>query len=116
MQRDQHDPRLYTYIYVSKTVASLLEALAKIDLQWDGTSAFANALDALPPMRQINALYHWLIWQKVSPPSHAQMAEWAAQLFRMAPSSKPQLAGGHDFVIRRTNNRLVLQSKSDHKP
>ena len=94
----------------------MLEALAKIDLRWDGANAFADALDTMALMRQVNALYHWLIWQKVPPPSHAQITEWAAQLFRLAPTSKPQLAGGHDFVIRRSNNRLVLQSKSDHKP
>ena len=90
----------------------MLEALAKIDLQWDGEIASADALDALPMPRQINALYHWLHWQNVSPPSYAQLAEWAQQLFRAAPLSKPQRAGGHDFVIRRTNNRLVLQSPS----
>ena len=93
----------------------MLEALAKIDLQWDGKTASVAALDALPIQRQINALYHWLTWQKVAAPSHAQLAEWAAQLFRPAPLSKPQLAGGHDFVIRRTNNRLVLQSISPPK-
>lgn len=88
----------------------MLDALAKIDLQWDGENAFAGALDRLPPARQINALYHWLTWQKVSAPSQLQLAEWASQLFRPAPAGKPQLAGGHDFVIRRTNNRLVLQT------
>ena len=94
----------------------MLEALAKIDLRWDGTNAFADALDTMVQTRQVNALYYWLIWQKVPPPSHAQIAEWSAQLFRTAPQSKPQLAGGHDFVIRRANNRLVLEWKSDHKP
>ncbi len=89
----------------------MLEALAKIDLQWDGETAFADALDTLPQSRQINALYHWLGWQAVSAPSQLQLTEWAAQLFRPAPLGKPQLAGGHDFVIRRTNNRLVLRSK-----
>lgn len=89
----------------------MLEALAKIDLRWDGETAFADALDGLPQSRQINALYHWLGWQAVPAPSQLQLTEWAAQLFRPAPAGKPQLAGGHDFVIRRTNNRLVLQSK-----
>ena len=89
----------------------MLEALAKIDLRWDGETAFADALDTLPQSRQINALYHWLGWQAVPAPSQLQLTEWATQLFRLAPASKPQLAGGHDFVIRRTNNRLVLQSK-----
>jgi tRNA(Ile)-lysidine synthase len=86
----------------------MLAELAKIDLRWDGENAFAETLDSLPSARQINALYHWLGWQKVSAPSQAQLAEWAAQLFRSGPTDKPQLAGGHDFVIRRTNNRLLL--------
>ena len=89
----------------------MLEALAKIDLQWDGENAFSQSLDSLPAPRQINALYHWLTWQKVAPPSQLQLADWASQLFRVSPEGKPQLAGGHDFVIRRTNNRLVLQPK-----
>lgn len=89
----------------------MLDALAKFDLQWDGETAFADVLDGLPQSRQINALYHWLGWQAVAAPSQLQLTEWAAQLFRTAPAGKPQLAGGHDFVIRRTNNRLVLQSK-----
>lgn len=93
----------------------MLDALAKIDLQWDGENAFAGALDSLPPSRQINALYHWLNWQKISAPSQLQLVEWAAQLFRPAPVGKPQLAGGHDFVIRRTNNRLVLQTIGQSK-
>jgi len=93
----------------------MLEALAKIDLQWNGENAFATALDGLPAPRQINALYHWLIWQRVSPPSQFQLAEWATQLFRSGPVSKPQLAGGHDFVIRRSNNRLVIQLKTQPK-
>lgn len=89
----------------------MLEALARIDLQWDGESAIATALDALPAPRQINALYHWLNWQRMPSPSHAQLAQWAAQLFRPAPTGKPQLAGGHDFLIRRANNRLQLVPK-----
>ncbi len=88
---------------------AMLEALAKIDLAWDGINAFAAALDALPQPRQINALYHWLIWQGVPAPSQVQLAEWAAQLFRAPPAGKPQLAGGHDFVIRRSDNRLMLK-------
>ena len=87
---------------------AMLAALAKIDLRWDGENAFADLLDGLPSARQINALYHWLGWQKVNTLSQAQLAEWAAQLFRSGPTDKPQLAGGHDFVIRRTNNRLLL--------
>jgi tRNA(Ile)-lysidine synthase len=86
----------------------LNEALAKIDLRWNGTDAFADALDALNATRQVNALYHWLRWQKVDPPSHAQLAQWAAQIFRAAPEGKPHQAGGHDFVIRRKKNRLFL--------
>ena len=93
----------------------MLEALAKIDLQWDGENAFAGALDALPATRQVNALYHWLAWKRVPVPSRLQLAEWASQLFRSSPVSKPQLAGGHDFVIRRNNNRLLLQSKLPSK-
>jgi tRNA(Ile)-lysidine synthase len=89
----------------------MLEALAKIDLQWDGENAFAQSLDSLPAQRQINALYHWLTWQKVATPSQLQLTDWATQLFRPSPESKPQLAGGHGFVIRRTNNRLVLLPK-----
>lgn len=89
----------------------MLEALAKIDLQWDGANAFAASLDKLSLPRQINALYHWLTWQKVAAPSQRQLVAWAEQLFRPASAGKPQLAGGHDFVIRRTNNRLLLQTK-----
>jgi tRNA(Ile)-lysidine synthase len=89
----------------------MLDALAKIDLQWDGESAFATALDSLPEMRQVNALYHWLSWHRVSSPTHAQLADWATQLFRPAPNGRPQLAGGHNFLIRRANNRLQLLPK-----
>ena len=92
----------------------MLEALAKIDLQWDGEHANAALLDSLPVPRQINALYYWLAWCAVPAPSHRQLAEWAAQLFRPAPAGKSQLAGGHDFVIRRANNRLLLQP--NHQP
>lgn len=89
----------------------MLDALAKIDLQWDGENAFAQSLDSLSTPRQINALYHWLTWKKVATPSQLQLTDWAAQLFRPGPEGKPQLAGGHGFVIRRTNNRLVLLPK-----
>jgi tRNA(Ile)-lysidine synthase len=89
----------------------MLEALAKIDLVWDGENAFADGLDTLPQARQTNAIYHWLRWQKMSPPAQSQLNELAAQLFRPAPVGKPQLAGGHEFVIRRNNNRLILQAK-----
>ena len=89
----------------------MLEALAKLDLNWDGENAFADVLDGLPQARQINALYHWLNWQRATSPSQMQLVEWASQLFRPAPAGKPQLAGGHDFVIRRANNRLLLQPK-----
>ncbi len=94
----------------------MLEALARIDLAWDGTNAFAQRLDSLPLARQTNALYHWLKWQGAPVSSQSQLHDWAAQLFRIAPTSKPQLAGGHDFVIRRTNNRLVLQAKKRSEP
>lgn len=89
----------------------MLEALARIDLQWDGKTALADLLDVLPAPRQINALYHWIRWHKVPPPSQSQLADWASQLFRASPLSKPHIAGGHDFVIRRMNNRLVLKRK-----
>lgn len=89
----------------------MLEALARIDLQWDGKTALADSLDVLPAPRQINALYHWIRWHKVPPPSQSQLADWAVQLFRGSPLSKPHIAGGHDFVIRRMNNRLVLKRK-----
>ena len=89
----------------------MLEALARVDLAWDGTNAFANGLDSLPLARQANALYHWLKWQGAPVPSQSQLHEWAAQLFRAAPTNKPQLACGHDFVIRRANNYLLLQAK-----
>ena len=90
----------------------MLEDLAKIDLQWDGETALAVSLDALPAPRQINALYYWFRWQKVPAPSQSQLAEWASQLFRAAPTDKPHYAGGHEFLIRRTNNRLLLQRKA----
>jgi tRNA(Ile)-lysidine synthase len=86
----------------------LNEALAKIDLQWDGKEAYADKLDTLPITRQVNALYHWLRWQKVDPPSHAQLETWASQLFRASPEGKPHLAGGHGVVIRRRKNLLTI--------
>jgi tRNA(Ile)-lysidine synthase len=88
--------------------AAMMEALAKIDLHWDGMVANAEALDALPPARQTNALYHWLRWHGVTAPSHAQLEEWAAQLFRPSPTDKPHQAGGHDFLIRRQRGRLAF--------
>lgn len=87
---------------------ALNEALAKIDLRWNGADAFADTLDTLDATRQVNALYHWLRWKKVEPPSHAQLEEWAAQIFRAPPESKPHQAGGHGFVIRRKKNQLFL--------
>jgi tRNA(Ile)-lysidine synthase len=90
--------------------SELTEALAKIDLRWNGVDAFADGLDTLDRTRQVNALYHWLRWQKVDPPSHAQLAEWAAQIFRAPPEGKPHQAGGHGFVIRRRKDRLLLNS------
>ena len=92
----------------------MLDALAKIDLAWDGYQARADLLDALPLIRQVNALYHWLQWlgpHPFPPPSHAELAEWAQQLFRQSPRNKPHVAGGHDFLIRRTKDQLVLQGK-----
>ncbi|MBL8514520.1 MAG: tRNA lysidine(34) synthetase TilS [Betaproteobacteria bacterium] len=89
----------------------LLEALAKIDLRWDGSQAFAAPLDLLPIERQTNALYHWLQWQGVPPPSHAQLSEWARQLFRPAPADKPHQAGGHGVMILRRNGVLNLDPR-----
>ena len=95
--------------------AQLNEALAKIDLKLHGEDAFADALDTLPPTRQINALYYWLRWQKVSPPSRDQLEAWASQLFRARPEGKPHLAGGHDYVIRRKRNLLTCEKSADRK-
>ncbi len=95
--------------------AELNEALAKIDLKWNGEAAFADALDTLPLPRQINALYHWLRWQKVAPPSRDQLEAWASQLFRAPPEGKPHLAGGHDYVIRRRRNLLTCEKIVDAK-
>jgi tRNA(Ile)-lysidine synthase len=88
--------------------AALNEALAKLDLRWDGAQAFADGLDALDLVRQANALYWWLKWQGVPAPSHAQLEEWARQIFSAAPTDKPHQAGGHQFVIRRRRNLLEL--------
>jgi tRNA(Ile)-lysidine synthase len=89
--------------------AVLNEALAQIDLRWDGTTAHADLLDALPRTRQVNALYHWLRWQRVKPPSRLQLEAWAEQVFRPAPTDKPHRAGGHDTVIRRRGDKLFLE-------
>lgn len=86
----------------------MAEALAKVDLQWDGAVANAEALDTLPLSRQTNALYQWLRWHGISAPSHAQLEVWATQLFRDSPIDKPHQAGGHEFVIRRQRGRLDL--------
>ncbi len=88
--------------------AALNDALARIDLKWNGAEAFADALDTLSSSRQVNALYHWLRWQNITSASRSQLQAWAAQLFRAAPDSKPHQAGGHDFVIRRQHDRLIL--------
>ncbi len=92
--------------------AALNDALARIDLKWSGVEAFADALDTLPRSRQVNALYHWLRWQNIHSASRAQLESWAAQLFRAAPDSKPHQAGGHDFVIRRQHDRLILVAQA----
>lgn len=95
----------------------MLSALAAIDLNWDGETAHAELLDHLSLTRQVNALYHWLQWlqrpdgRQVPLPSQAQLAEWAQQLFRPTPTDRPHLAGGHDFVIRRRKNLLLLERK-----
>ena len=93
----------------------MLSALAAIDLKWDGQQAYADQLDLLPVTRQVNALYHWLHWQqagsetKTALPSHAQLQDWARQLFRPTPTDKPHRAGGHDWVILRRKNLLQLE-------
>lgn len=89
----------------------MLAALAAIDLRWDGVTGNAASLDGLPAIRQVNALYHWLLWQQVTPQSHRQLCAFAEQLFRAPPPDRPHQAGGHDFVIRRRNNVLSLQRK-----
>ena len=95
----------------------MLSALAAIDLQWDGRHAYADALDLLPPSRQVNALYHWLQWQQRPGggegafPSRAQLGEWAQQLFRPSPADRTHQAGGHDLTICRRGNRLLLERK-----
>ncbi len=92
--------------------AELNEALAKIDLRWNGTEAFADALDVLPSNdklpRQVNALYYWLRWQNITTASHSQLEDWAVQLFRESPESRPHQAGGHEFIIQRKRDRLEL--------
>lgn len=99
--------------------AYLNEALAKIDLRWDGEHAYAAALNDLDITRQTNALYYFLRWHRgadAPAPSHAQITEWARQLFRTSPTDKPHQAGGHDFVIRRSRGMLWLkpaQNQSD---
>ena len=93
--------------HAAETV-ELTEALAMIDLAWNGTEARADRLDHLPLLRQVNALYHWLRWQTAATPSREQLEEWARQLFREAPAGKPHQAGGHDYLIRRSRNTLQL--------
>lgn len=93
--------------HAAESVA-LLEALAKIDLQWEDQQASAETLDRLPSPRQINALYYWLRWHNAKPASHAQLEEWAGQLFRASPSNRPHQAGGHDYLIRRQQNKLIF--------
>ncbi|MCE2989089.1 MAG: TilS substrate-binding domain-containing protein, partial [Nitrosomonadaceae bacterium] len=79
-----------------------------LDLRWDGAAARADALDQLDIARQTNALYWWLKWQGVASPSHAQLEEWARQLFAQSPADKPHQAGGHQFIIRRRRGVLEL--------
>ncbi len=98
--------------HAAETV-DLTEALAKIDLAWDGKEARADLLDGLPLLRQVNALYHWLRWQNAAAPSREQLEEWARQLFREPPPGKPHQAGGHDYLIRRSRNLLLLKPALD---
>ena len=88
----------------------MLEALARIDLDWNGPArdARADRLDDLPLERQANALYHWLRWQGVAAPSREQLEEWARQLFRAPPAGKPHRAGGHGLLIVRRKGALTL--------
>ena len=94
---------------------ALTEALAKIDLgEIDGgtparAGVDATLLDKLPRARQCNALYWWLRWCQVTPPSSAQLDEWARVIFRTSPTDRPHQAGGHDFLIVRRRDRLTLQ-------
>jgi len=89
----------------------MLAELARLDLQWDGTQASAVLLDSLPRERQRNALYHWLSWLGAKAPSTEQLDQWAEQLFRPSPTDKPHPAGGHDLVIVRRRNALMLEAK-----
>lgn len=95
----------------------MLSALAAIDLKWDGRNAHAETLDSLPLARQVNALYHWLQWQQNAgathraTPSQAQLIEWAQQLFKPIPTDRAHRAGGHDLVICRRKNLLLLEWK-----
>jgi tRNA(Ile)-lysidine synthase len=88
---------------------AMLEALARIDLAWDGQTARAASLDALPVERQVNALYHWLRWLDAPSPTREQLDEWARQLFRVSPHGKPHRAGGHGVLIERSKGVLRLR-------
>lgn len=90
---------------------AMLADLARLDLQWDGANASAFLLDSLPRERQRNALYHWLSWLGAKAPSTEQLDQWAEQLFRPSPTDKPHRAGGHDFVIVRRRDTLLLTAK-----
>ena len=89
--------------------AEMCEALAKIDLQWDGATTNVSALDTLNLARQTNALYHWLRWHDVAHLSHAQLQTWAEQLFRESPTDKPHQAGGHGVLIVRRKNVISIK-------
>ncbi len=90
---------------------AMLADLARLDLQWDGTNATAALLDSLPRERQRNALYHWLSWLGAKAQSTEQLDQWAEQLFRPSPTDKAHRAGGHDFVIVRRRDALLLTAK-----
>jgi tRNA(Ile)-lysidine synthase len=93
----------------------MLDALARIDLAWDGRCANAQALDGLPLERQTNALYFWLRWHAVTPPSSEQLEEWSRQLFRAPPAGKPHRAGGHGLSITRSKDRLQLERRPSRR-
>jgi tRNA(Ile)-lysidine synthase len=96
--------------------AMLNEALAALDLRWDGRSAQADGLDALGIVRQTNALYWWLKWMGARPVSHEELKSWAGQLFRPSPTDKPHQAGGHGVRIRRRNHALHFEAASPEEP
>ena len=97
--------------------SELTEALAREDLKAISDRGAGPAevtvgmLDGYSLVRQCNALYWWLRWCDVARPSHAQLEEWARVLFRPSPDDKPHQAGGHDYLIVRRRDRLMLRRR-----